>query len=62
MAKRSSHSTIVQLAFVLGRPVASAFFSRFLLAAIGRRKCSPSCKSSLGIPFQKKVQEACIVA
>eukprot|EP00957_Ditylum_brightwellii_P076446 5810195-Ditylum_brightwellii.AAC.1 len=43
--KRSLSLTIVQLVIVA---------SRFVLAAIGRRSCSPSCKSSLGFPYQQK--------
>eukprot|EP00957_Ditylum_brightwellii_P178122 13566935-Ditylum_brightwellii.AAC.1 len=30
--------------------------SRFIFAAIGRRDCLPSCKSSLFSPFKKEVQ------
>eukprot|EP00957_Ditylum_brightwellii_P046293 3512817-Ditylum_brightwellii.AAC.1 len=40
----------------LGRPVSSAFFSRFALAAIGSRDCLPSCESSLCSPLKKEVQ------
>eukprot|EP00957_Ditylum_brightwellii_P056948 4316590-Ditylum_brightwellii.AAC.1 len=28
--------------------------SRFVFAAIGRRNCSPSRESSLGLPFEKE--------
>eukprot|EP00957_Ditylum_brightwellii_P034448 2612935-Ditylum_brightwellii.AAC.1 len=31
-------------------------------AAISHCNCSPSCSSSLGLPFQEKVQEVCIAA
>eukprot|EP00957_Ditylum_brightwellii_P078100 5937635-Ditylum_brightwellii.AAC.1 len=50
--ERSSSPTMVQPAIVV----------RFVFAAIGRRNHSPSSESSLGLPFQGKVQEACIVA
>eukprot|EP00957_Ditylum_brightwellii_P190962 14540444-Ditylum_brightwellii.AAC.1 len=43
--KRTSSLLIVQLVTVA---------SRFVFAAIGRRTCLPSCKSSLCFPFQKK--------
>eukprot|EP00957_Ditylum_brightwellii_P110527 8431054-Ditylum_brightwellii.AAC.1 len=52
--KRSSSSTIVQLAVV-------AMLIGFVFAAIGRRNRSPSCNSFLGFPFQAKVQEACFL-
>eukprot|EP00957_Ditylum_brightwellii_P125728 9584444-Ditylum_brightwellii.AAC.1 len=50
--KRSSFSTIVPLALV----------ARFVFAAISHCNRLPSCKSSLGLPFQEKVQDACFVA
>eukprot|EP00957_Ditylum_brightwellii_P119797 9140182-Ditylum_brightwellii.AAC.1 len=49
---RSSSSAIVQLALV----------ARFVFGAIGHRNCSPSSKSSLGLPFRKEVQWTCLVA
>eukprot|EP00957_Ditylum_brightwellii_P017570 1323837-Ditylum_brightwellii.AAC.1 len=43
---RSSPLMLVPLAVV----------ARFVFGAIGRRNCSPSCKSSLGLPLRKEVQ------
>eukprot|EP00957_Ditylum_brightwellii_P075036 5702393-Ditylum_brightwellii.AAC.1 len=45
--RRSSSLTIVQLAVV-------AMLTRFVFAAISRRNSSPSCESSLGLPFWEK--------